>query len=78
LYDSVHHKIFSLPDLCEVYPAHEYKGRSHSTVGEEKAFNPRLRLTKTKEEFVEIMSNLNISFPASYERVKPINMRCGY
>ena len=51
LYDSVHREIFSLPDETVIYPAHDYKGWTTSTVGEEKAHNPRL--TKSKEEFVD-------------------------
>ena len=41
LYDAVHAHIFSLPDRCLVYPAHDYRGHTSSTVGEEKALNPR-------------------------------------
>merc|ERR1711971_939048 len=50
--------IFSLPENTVVYPAHDYKGQTCSTVGEEKQFNPRL--TKGKEEFINIMDNLNL------------------
>jgi sulfur dioxygenase len=52
----VHSQLLSLPDATLVYPAHDYKGRTCSSVGEEKAHN--LRLTKSKEQFVEIMDNL--------------------
>ncbi|CAF93270.1 unnamed protein product, partial [Tetraodon nigroviridis] len=61
LYESVHQKIFTLPDECLVYPAHDYLGRTVSTVGEERKFNPRL--TKSMDEFVNIMKNLNIPKP---------------
>uniref|UniRef100_A0A8C1X7R9 ETHE1 persulfide dioxygenase n=1 Tax=Cyprinus carpio TaxID=7962 RepID=A0A8C1X7R9_CYPCA len=61
LYESVHQKIFSLPGHCFVYPAHDYKGQSVSTVEEEKKFNPRL--TKTLHEFVSIMNNLKLPKP---------------
>ncbi|XP_016389277.1 persulfide dioxygenase ETHE1, mitochondrial, partial [Sinocyclocheilus rhinocerous] len=61
LYESVHKKIFTLPGHCFVYPAHDYKGQTVSTVDEEKKFNPRL--TKTLPEFVNIMNNLNLPKP---------------
>eukprot|EP00604_Paraphysomonas_vestita_P001957 CAMPEP_0174821708 /NCGR_PEP_ID=MMETSP1107-20130205/9211_1 /TAXON_ID=36770 /ORGANISM="Paraphysomonas vestita, Strain GFlagA" /LENGTH=211 /DNA_ID=CAMNT_0016039029 /DNA_START=120 /DNA_END=756 /DNA_ORIENTATION=+ len=76
LYDSIHSRVFTLPDSCVVYPAHDYKGRMSSTVDEEKRFNPRL--TKTKEEFVELMGNLNLPYPAQIDRALPLNFRCGY
>ena len=76
LYDMVHSKLFTLPDECAVYPAHDYKGRMMSTIGEEKAHNPRL--TKSKEEFIDIMANLNLSYPAQIDRALPANMRCGF
>ncbi|RXM92505.1 Persulfide dioxygenase ETHE1, mitochondrial [Acipenser ruthenus] len=61
LYKSVHDKIFTLPEWCIVYPAHDYKGMTMSTVDEERRLNPRL--TKSMEEFVIIMSNLNLPKP---------------
>uniref|UniRef100_A0A8C1TBT9 ETHE1 persulfide dioxygenase n=1 Tax=Cyprinus carpio TaxID=7962 RepID=A0A8C1TBT9_CYPCA len=61
LYESVHKKIFTLPGHCFIYPAHDYKGQTVSTVDEEKKFNPRL--TKTLQEFVNIMNNLNLPKP---------------
>ncbi|KAL3909663.1 MAG: hypothetical protein SGARI_002491, partial [Bacillariaceae sp.] len=63
LYDSVHAQLFSLPDYTVVYPAHDYKGRTQSAIGDEKEKNPRLGGGKTKPEFVEIMANLNLSYP---------------
>ncbi|KAL1131938.1 hypothetical protein AAG570_011549 [Ranatra chinensis] len=61
LYDSVHTQILSLPDNFKLYPAHDYKGLTVTTVGEEKKYNPRL--TRSKEEFIHIMDNLNLSYP---------------
>lgn len=78
LYDNVHNKIFKLPDDCKIYPAHDYKGRLFSTVGEEKKFNPRLGGGKTKEQFVEIMKNLNLSNPSKMHYAVPANRLCGY
>lgn len=75
LYDSVHTKLFVLPDDTVVYPAHDYKERTSSTIGLEKTTNPRL--TKSKPEFVEIMANLNLSYPKKIDVAVPLNMRCG-
>ncbi|XP_056449103.1 persulfide dioxygenase ETHE1, mitochondrial isoform X3 [Gadus chalcogrammus] len=75
LYDSVHKKIFTLPDQCLVYPAHDYKGQTVSTVGEERRFNPRL--TKNLEEFIDIMNNLNLQKPAKIDIAVPANLVCG-
>jgi sulfur dioxygenase len=77
LYDSVHTQIFSLPDHTIVYPAHDYQGRTQSSVGDEKEKNPRLGNGKTKEEYVEIMANLNLAYPKHIDVAVPANMRCG-
>ena len=75
LYDSVHKKIFTLPTNCEVLPAHDYKGQTSSTVGDEKNNNPRL--TKTLPEFIDIMANLNLPYPSKIDASLPANMVCG-
>ncbi|XP_061737862.1 persulfide dioxygenase ETHE1, mitochondrial [Nerophis ophidion] len=75
LYRSVHEKIFTLPDQCLIYPAHDYLGQTASTVGEERTFNPRL--TKSLEEFVSIMDNLNLPKPSKIDISVPANLRCG-
>ena len=77
LYESVHAQLFSLPDSCIVYPAHDYNGRTQSSIGDEKSTNPRLGATKTKDEFVEIMANLNLAYPKKIDVAVPANMRCG-
>jgi sulfur dioxygenase len=77
LYESVHKQILSLPDHTIVYPAHDYMGRTHSTVGEEMEKNPRLGADKTKAEFVEIMHNLNLAYPKHIDQAVPANLRCG-
>merc|ERR1719329_2024064 len=77
LYDSVRTQLFELPDETLVYPAHDYKGRMVSTIGEEKELNPRLGLKKTKEEFVKIMSNLNLAYPKIIDESLPANLKCG-
>lgn len=61
LYERIMNKIFTLPDDYMIYPAHDYNGHTVSTVGEEKKHNPRL--TKSKDEFIEIMKNLNLAKP---------------
>lgn len=76
LYDSVHQQIFSLPDDYLLYPAHDYKGLTVSSVGEEKKYNARL--TKSKEEFIDIMKNLNLSYPKMIDKALPANLVCGY
>ncbi|XP_046884498.1 persulfide dioxygenase ETHE1, mitochondrial-like isoform X1 [Hypomesus transpacificus] len=75
LYESVHQKIFTLPEQCLIYPAHDYKGQTVSTVGEEKRFNPRL--TKTLKEFIHIMNNLDLPKPAKIDIAVPANLMCG-
>ncbi|XP_037532726.1 persulfide dioxygenase ETHE1, mitochondrial [Nematolebias whitei] len=75
LYESIHKQIFTLPDECLVYPAHDYLGQTVSTIGEERKFNPRL--TKTKEEFVKIMKNLNLRKPYKIDIAVPANLVCG-
>ena len=58
LYDSVMQKLFILPDTTLVYPAHDYRGHTVSTIGEEKQFNPRLT-GHTREEFITLMNNID-------------------
>ncbi|KAK4714626.1 hypothetical protein R3W88_020533 [Solanum pinnatisectum] len=75
LYDSVHSQIFTLPKDTLLYPAHDYKGFTVSTVGEEMLYNPRL--SKDKETFKNIMQNLNLSYPKMMDVAVPANMVCG-
>lgn len=75
LYKSVHSQIFSLPEDTLVYPAHDYKGFTVSTVGEEMLYNPRL--TKDEETFENIMQNLKLSYPKMMDVAVPANMVCG-
>ena len=77
LYHSVHDKLFSLPDACQVYPGHDYKGRTSSTIGEEKAYNPRLKVDNDEATFVEIMHNLKLAKPARIDIAVPANLRSG-
>jgi sulfur dioxygenase len=75
LYDNIHTKIFTLPDDTVIYPGHDYKGKTATSVAEEKALNPRL--TKSKAEFVEIMANLNLPLPKQIQRSLPANLKDG-
>ncbi|XP_043522808.1 persulfide dioxygenase ETHE1, mitochondrial isoform X1 [Frieseomelitta varia] len=75
LYNSVHSKIFTLPANFRLYPAHDYSGRTVTTVAEEKAFNPRL--SKSLNEFVDIMNNLNLAYPKMIDKAVPANKVCG-
>lgn len=77
LFRSVREQIFSLPDDVTVFPAHDYKGRSSSSVGEERKLNPRLNQSKTQEEFVRIMSELKLPYPRKLDIAVPANVRCG-
>src|SRR5204862_7282731 len=72
-YDSIFNKLLKLPDETLVFPAHDYKGETVSTIGEEKAFNPRLQV-KSADEYVELMSNLNLPNPKMMDVAVPANM----
>ena len=61
-YDSLFKKILKLPEKTLVYPAHDYNGKTHSTIENEKNNNPRLQV-KSAEEYAEIMNNLKLSNP---------------
>ncbi|XP_034677894.1 persulfide dioxygenase ETHE1 homolog, mitochondrial-like [Vitis riparia] len=76
LYKSVHSQIFTLPKDTLIYPAHDYRGFTVSTVGEEMLYNPRL--TKDEETFKNIMANLNLAYPKMMDIAVPANMVCGF
>lgn len=75
LYNSVYNKIYTLPDNYTIYPAHDYKGQTATTVGEEKKYNPRL--TKPLDEFIKVMDNLNLPYPKMIDKAVPANKVCG-
>lgn len=77
LFDSVHEQLYSLPDHFAVYPGHDYRGRSATSIGEEKRYNPRLGEAVSREAFVEIMGNLNLSQPRMIAVAVPANLMCG-
>ncbi|MBX9965876.1 MAG: MBL fold metallo-hydrolase [Burkholderiales bacterium] len=76
LYDSITGRLFTLPDDTLVYPGHDYHGRRVSTIGEEKATNPRLA-GKSREEFVEIMNALDLPEPQQIRVAVPANLEGG-
>ncbi|MDX2202691.1 MAG: MBL fold metallo-hydrolase [Hyphomicrobiaceae bacterium] len=75
-YDSLFNKLLKLPEETLVYPAHDYKGDTVSTIGEEKRFNPRLQV-KSVDEYVDLMSKLNLPNPKMMDVAVPANMRQG-
>jgi sulfur dioxygenase len=75
-YESLFGRLLKLPDETLVYPAHDYKGDTVSTIGEEKAFNPRLQV-KSVDEYVDLMSKLNLPNPKMMDVAVPANMRVG-
>ncbi len=77
LYRSVHDKVFTLPDDTLIYPAHDYQGRTVTTVAEEKRFNPRLGVAITEDAFVDIMANLKLAAPKKIDEAVPANLKCG-
>jgi sulfur dioxygenase len=75
LWDSVHGRLFVLPDETLVYPAHDYTGMTVSTIGEEKRLNPRL--VHAREAFIELMRGLDLPPPAKIAEALPANKACG-
>ncbi|MBD3671753.1 MAG: MBL fold metallo-hydrolase [Gammaproteobacteria bacterium] len=77
LYDSIQEKLFSQPDSTRVYPGHDYNGLTMTTIGEEKANNPRLGNSKPKDDFVALMDGLKLDMPKRIKESVPGNMKCG-
>jgi len=75
-YESLFGRLLRLPDETLVYPAHDYKGDTVSTIGEEKAFNPRLQV-KSADDYVALMNGLNLANPKMMDVAVPANMRQG-
>ncbi len=76
LYDSIYQKLFTLPDDTLVYPGHDYRGHTVSTIGEEKQHNPRLA-HQDRQDFINIMNNLNLPDPLKIMEAVPANQQCG-
>jgi glyoxylase-like metal-dependent hydrolase (beta-lactamase superfamily II)/rhodanese-related sulfurtransferase len=77
LFHSIREQLFSLPDDCVVWPAHDYDGRTSSTIGEERAYNPRIGGGAHEEDFVGYMRNLGLPHPKQLAVALPANMRSG-
>ena len=75
-YNSIFNRLLKLPDETLVFPAHDYKGDTVSTIGEERRYNPRLQV-KSVDEYVTLMNNLNLSNPKMMDVAVPANMRQG-
>ena len=75
-YNSIFNKLLKLPDETLVYPAHDYKGDTVSTILEEKKFNPRLQV-KSANEYIDIMNNLNLPNPKLMDIAVPNNLKLG-
>ena len=76
-YDSLFERILKLPEKTFIYPAHDYKGESVSTIGEEKKFNPRLQVSSA-HEYALIMNNLNLANPKMMDIAVPENKNLGF
>src|SRR6478735_4995472 len=75
-YESIFGRLLKLPDQTLVYPAHDYKGDTVSTIGEERRYNPRLQV-KSVDEYVELMNNLKLPNPKMMDVAVPANMHVG-
>jgi len=77
LYRSITQQLFSLPDDCAIFPGHDYAGRTMSSVGEERAHNPRIGGQADERDFVGFMDNLNLPHPKQLAMALPANLRSG-
>ena len=75
-YQSLFGKLLKLPDATMVFPAHDYKGDTVSTIGEEKAFNPRLQV-RSVDEYADLMNNLKLPNPKMMDVAVPANQHVG-
>ncbi|MBS0532242.1 MAG: MBL fold metallo-hydrolase [Proteobacteria bacterium] len=75
-YDSIFNRLLKLPDETMVFPAHDYKGDTVSTIGEEKRYNPRLQV-RSIDDYIELMGNLKLPNPKLMDVVIPANMHVG-
>ena len=77
LFSSVREKLFNLPDETIIYPGHDYKGLTKSTIAQEKKWNSRLNTSISKVEFINIMKNLKLAQPKKIDEAVPANLVCG-
>ncbi len=74
--NSIFNRLLKLPDETMVFPAHDYKGDTVSTIGEEKRYNPRLQV-RSVDEYIELMANLKLPNPKMMDVAVPANMHVG-
>ena len=77
LFHSVRERILTLPGTTALFPAHDYRGRTQTSVAEELRFNPRLGLDRTVESFIELMDRLTLSYPRRMDEAIPANLYAG-
>ena len=77
MYRSIHEQIFTLPDECLLYPAHDYRGLTVTSVAEERRFNPRIGGEIGIGDFTGYMKNLRLAHPKLLDVAVPANLRCG-
>ena len=77
LFRSVRGRIFSLPDHCTLFPGHDYRGLTATSVGEEKLYNPRLAEAILEQDFVGYMKHLGLPHPKQMDVAVPANLKCG-
>lgn len=77
LYRSITEQLFSLPDSCAVYPAHDYHGRTRSSIGEEKQYNARVGGGANETDFVGYMQAMQLPHPKKIDEAVPANLRSG-
>ncbi|WP_126284203.1 rhodanese-like domain-containing protein [Burkholderia stagnalis] len=78
MYRAVHGRIFTLPQACLLYPAHDYRGLTVTSVGEERRFNPRLGGDLSEDDFAGYMTNLGLPHPRQIDVAVPANLQCGF
>ena len=77
MWRSLHEQIFTLPETCLLYPAHDYRGLTVTSVAEEKQFNPRFGGTRCEDDFVGYMNALGLPHPKQIDIAVPANLKCG-
>src|SRR6266536_4630655 len=77
MYRSVRSQILTLPPSCLLYPAHDYRGLTVTSVAEERRYNPRLGGEIGEADFVGYMNNLQLPHPKQMDIAVPANLRCG-
>lgn len=77
LFHSIRSRLFTLPPHTLIFPAHDYQGRTATSIEEERRLNPRLGGEKTETEFVAMMRQLGLAYPKNIDVALPRNVRCG-